>query len=996
MRFRRQIGFGLVAAVVAAALVGYVSGVIRDRRAGRDLVEARRLMEAERFDVAHRLLIRIPAGREADAEVAYRLGVCEHALGDPRTALKRWEQVGPKNPWTLPAALAAAQTFVGDLGRLADAEEALERALPGAEADGVELRHTLSQIYFLQGRRDDMRRLIEQGWRWAPDPVAELHDHWRTDNATPLVEYIRQEIEHAAIQAPDDDRIWLARAFLAIQGGKLDDAAIWLDRCARRRPDDAAVWRARLDLARQSDDLPGAEEALRHLGAADFPADERLAWQAWLASRRGDADAERRALETLVDRWPGRTRELDRLAELEWADGRPERVAELRARKADADRLKERYLRMLEDRAIEPDAFAELGRLAGSLGRTFEAEGWWTLAIRQADNTEEARKALARLRERPAEPPSPSGTTLAQALGVAESSAARQAGRIHEGLPPVTGPKSGPIVPSFRDDAESTGLRFVLNNGRSYHHQMPETTCGGVALLDFDGDGWMDVFAVQGGEFPPDPERAGGDRLFRNRGDGTFDDVTESSGIAGLVRGYGHGVTVGDFDNDGHPDLFLTRWRAYQLLRNRGDGTFEDATEAAGLGGDRDWPTSAAFADLDNDGDLDLYVAHYLAWDSDNPMLCRRKPKPNEADLPERHYDYCMPHPFPALPDHLFRNDGGRFVDVTAEAGIVDPDGRGLGVVAADADGDGLLDLFVANDTTANYLWHNLGGMKFEEIGFASGVACNAGGTFQAGMGTAFGDLDGDGLPDLLVTNFYGESTSFFRNLGGGMFADQTNGIGLAVPSRFLLGFGLVLFDANNDGRLDLATANGHVVDDRPDFPWEMPALLVIGGGPGGKLIDVSRQAGDPWQVVRMGRALASCDLDNDGRPDLLLAGQNEPLAYFHNQTRDTGRFVTLQLEGAGPGSNRDAIGASVTIEAGGKTFRGWRTGGGSFQSASDPRLHLGLGGAERVDRVEVRWPSGKVETYPGIEPGRGYRICEGDPEVKRLPGFGGTSGLGP
>ncbi len=207
--------------------------------------------------------------------------------------------------------------------------------------------------------------------------------------------------------------------------------------------------------------------------------------------------------------------------------------------------------------------------------------------------------------------------------------------------------------------------------------------------------------------------------------------------------------TVGDFDNDGRPDLFVTRWRSYALYRNRGDGTFEDITDRAGLGGDRDWPTSAAFADLDNDGDLDLYVCHYLVWDAEHPHLCKHPTKPGEPIDPNHIYEYCMPNPFPSRPDHLFRNDGGRFVDVTAEAGIVDPNGRGLGVVAADVDEDGLIDLFVANDTTANYLWHNLGGMKFEEVGVSSGVACNAQGSFQAGMGTAVGDLDGDGLPDL-------------------------------------------------------------------------------------------------------------------------------------------------------------------------------------------------------------------------------------------------------
>ncbi len=226
------------------------------------------------------------------------------------------------------------------------------------------------------------------------------------------------------------------------------------------------------------------------------------------------------------------------------------------------------------------------------------------------------------------------------------------------------------VIPSFTDDAEAVGLRFTYDNGSSTIHQLPEQSGGGVALLDYDGDGWLDVYCIQGGPFPPRPDRPPpGDQLFRNWGDGTFEDVTERAGISAFPRGYGHGVTVGDYDGDGDPDLFVTRWRAYALYRNNGDGTFSDLTNAAGLGGPRGWPTSAALADLDGDGDLDLYVCHYVAWDAANPRLCR--------NASTGAYITCNPHDSPAEADHLFRNDGGRFVDVTVEAGIVDPDGRG-------------------------------------------------------------------------------------------------------------------------------------------------------------------------------------------------------------------------------------------------------------------------------------------------------------------------------
>jgi hypothetical protein len=618
------------------------------------------------------------------------------------------------------------------------------------------------------------------------------------------------------------------------------------------------------------------------------------------------------------------------------------------------------------------------------LGRDFEAQGWWRLRARFVPADRQAAAALSRPRRRPEPPPPAGGATLAELLADLDPEVRHRPGRAES---ETAGPAARGAQPRFLDRAEAAGLRFVFDNGRSPLRQIPETTTGGVGLLDYDGDGWLDVYLVQGGAFPPDPARPHtGDRLFRNRGDGTFEDATEQSGIAGMRRGFGHGVTVGDFDNDGDPDLFITRWRSYALYRNDGQGRFEDITERAGLGGDRDWPTSAAFADLDHDGDLDLYVCHYLRWDAEHPKLCDRSTfaAPSERVEPGQNYNYCNPRGFPALADHLFRNDAGRFVEVTAAAGLVERSGRGLGVVAADLDDDGRVDLFVANDTTANYLWRNLGGMTFAEEGTPAGVACNASGAFQAGMGTALGDLDGDGRPDLFVTNFYGESTTFFRNLGSGMFTDHTAAVGLAGPSRFLLGFGIVAFDANNDGWLDLATANGHVNDDRPDYPYAMPASLLIGGRDG-RLTDVSDAAGDPWTVPRVARGLAVGDLDNDGRLDVVILAQQSPLAYLHNQTAG-GHFVTFLLEGTQ--SNRDAIGAVVTVTASGRHRRAWRIGGGSYQSASDPRIHFGLAG-DPIEGVEVRWPSGRVDRFAHLEADRGYRLREGDTAPALLPGIG-------
>ncbi|WZO96447.1 FG-GAP-like repeat-containing protein [Isosphaeraceae bacterium EP7] len=974
----------IISAVFAVLVGGLVWMVVSSWMFESGLELARGQMDAQDFTEARPWLAAQMASGSSSPEVAYRLGVCAHAGKDIPAALAAWERVGPGSEWSTKAVLARAGTLVGNLGKFRDAETLLESTIESGATLGSdhEIRRTLAELYFWQGRRKDVCRLLEQGWPNTTDPTGDLRDHWRAETATTMFDKVASEVDQAGTLAPEDDRVWLSKASLALLSGHQAEAVAWLDRCIKKQPEDRAVWRARLDLAKGADDLEGVRLAMGHLPASALDEIERLSLDAWLLARHKDLAAERQALDALIAIAPGDAPAIDRLATLAVEAGDLERAKELRRRKSDLDAARDQY-RDLMDRSLEPSQFLPLAMLAESLDRRFEARGWWTLRAAYSPQDPDPRAALARLREpAKASPPAP-GQTLASLLEPAAT--------------PRTAPRSSVVsravaanvVPQFVDDAESAGLRFTFDNGKSPLRQIPETSSGGLGLIDYDGDGFLDVFAIQGGVFPPDPSRPNtGDRLFRNRGDGTFEDATERSGIAAMPRGYGHGVTVGDVDNDGHPDLFITRWRSYALYRNRGDGTFEDATEAWGLGGDRDWPTSSAFADLDNDGDLDLYVAHYLQWDADNPPLCPRVTNASAADRsdPGQNNNYCTPRPYAALPDHLFRNDGGKFVDVTSEAGIVDADGRGLGVVAADVDDDGLVDLFVANDTTANYLWHNLGGMKFEEVGMLNGVGCNAAGAFQAGMGTACGDMDGDGKPDLLVTNFYGESTTFFKNLGGSMFADNTAAIGLAAPSRYLLGFGIILLDANNDGHLDLATANGHVNDDRPDYPYDMPALLMT-GGEGGRLTDVTRDAGPPWAVPRVSRGMVSGDLDNDGRQDAILLAQNSPIAYMHNRTPDdAGHFVTMALQGVR--SNRDGIGASVVVRAGGRDRRVWRLGGGSFLSASDPRLHVGLGRSETVESIEIRWPSGQVDKVGPLPADRAYRLVEGSGTPVPLPSF--------
>jgi tetratricopeptide (TPR) repeat protein len=907
--------------------------------------------------------------------VDYWLGVAEALAGNSAAALRAFRRVPAGFPFDARGAVLEAQANLAQ-GCLHAAERRLEAVRAQGGPDQPAVRQLLGRVYRLQVRFRDVRGLLRVSLAEADNPVAVLKAATDLELDMERIPYdgLREALELAGRRAPDDDRVWLGKARLAIESGQWDTAHEWLLRC-RTAGADQPVWRAILECAQGANRPEEAIEAAGHLGPEQLDLAQRLALIAWCHQERGDPDAEARALERWLEVEPTATRALERLAELAHREGRRDRVRELRARKADTERALAAYRNSLwHDVPLSAAGQRTgLGRLAESAGRLHEARALVAWALKSDPSDRAAREALTRVQD-----------AISQRNRVALAE-----GNLRLSAAPLVSPNSShrAIAPrglAFLDMAQAAGLTFVYDNAETPIHQLPEPVGGGVALFDYDGDGWLDVYCVQGGPFaPPSPIKAtssAGDRLFHNRGNGTFEDVTKRSGIAHFPRGHGHGVACGDVDGDGRTDLFVTRWRSYALYRNRGDGTFEDITERWGLGGRRDWPTSAALADLDGDGDLDLYVCHYAVWDLDNPRICR--------DPTTNAYLNCSPLDAQSLPDHLFRNEGGRFVDVTACSGIIDRDGRGLGVVAADLDDDGRMDLFVANDSSANFLFLNSGNMHFREVAHVAGVAGNAAGTYQAGMGVAAGDLDGDGRIDLAVTNFYGESTTFYRGLGSGMFVDATAHMGLSAATRRLLGFGIALLDADNDGHLDVATANGHVNDLRPNYPYRMPAQLLL-GGPDGRLTDVSAAAGKAWTVPRMGRGLAVGDLDNDGREDVLILSHNEPLAYLHNQSHG-GHFVTIRLQAKG--ANRDAIGAKVALKAGGRRRAGFSTGGGSYQSASDPRLHFGLGPAETVQSIEVAWPSGAVSRYCDLAADKGYLLREGADHPSALEAYSGLA----
>jgi hypothetical protein len=520
---------------------------------------------------------------------------------------------------------------------------------------------------------------------------------------------------------------------------------------------------------------------------------------------------------------------------------------------------------------------------------------------------------------------------------------------------PTNGGEPGPII--LRDVAAEAGVVFRFQSGSRGRHDLPEIMGGGVGLIDADGDGLLDIYLTNGG--PIDPASAADEspcRLFSNEGSWRFRDVT--NGAAAPGPGYAMGCAVGDYDGDGRDDLLVTGWRDRRLYRNLG-GRFADVTERAGLVSDR-WGTSAAFADLDADGDLDLYVANYVTYDPDRAPFCA---------APDGRRDYCGPEDFPAESDQLYRNNGdGTFTEVRDASGLAAvPAGRGLGVLVADLTGDRSPDIYVANDGTPGFLFENRGGLMFREVGHAAGVARDGRGEPPAGMGVGLADLDGDGRPDLLVSNFFERGTLAFRALGGGHYQDSSSPLGLAAATRGVLGFGLAATDFDGDGLADLLQANGHVLDRaRLGVPFAMRPTLLRNAG--GRLVDVGSRAGVWFERPLLGRGVAVGDLDGDGRPDAVVNVLDAPAAVLRNETAGD-RRLTIELEGKGQG-----IGAVVRVREAGRGTVHVLVGGGSYLAASGRALHLASGA---VERVEVAWPSGRVETWDDVQ-GPRLRLVEG------------------
>ncbi len=523
----------------------------------------------------------------------------------------------------------------------------------------------------------------------------------------------------------------------------------------------------------------------------------------------------------------------------------------------------------------------------------------------------------------------------------------------------------------FEDVTAAAGIRFTHFTGADGRYLLPESIGGGGAFLDYDADGHLDLFLVNGASWPDGPKRHTPPALYRNRGDGTFEEVTKQAGLNHSLPGMG--CAVGDFDNDGHDDLLVTCLGPNRLYRNLGNGRFQDVTAGSGLGTVPrwSWHTSAAWTDYDRDGLLDLFLCRYVSWSPEKDVPCRSKTGKRT---------YCGPEFYPGDRPVLYRNLGrGRFEDVSARTGIASAVGKGLGIVPVDENEDGWVDLAVANDMTPNFLFRNEAGKRFVEVGQESGLAVGESGRPRAGMGIDIADTRNDGRLSVAIGNFANEGLALFSQEGG-LYSDQAGPAGLLPESLSRLTFGLMFLDADRDGWQDLFAFNGHVNplvaeegEEGEGATYRQSPLLFRNSR--GQYTNVSATAGPAIQQPQVGRGCAWGDFDNNGHPDLLLCENGGPARLLRNTTDDAHHWLGIQLQGRS--SNRNGYGAEVRLTAGGVTQRRWVRSGASYLSHSDSRALFGLGPQASVDRLEVRWPSGKTTVQEGIAADRYLQVRE-------------------
>ncbi len=524
----------------------------------------------------------------------------------------------------------------------------------------------------------------------------------------------------------------------------------------------------------------------------------------------------------------------------------------------------------------------------------------------------------------------------------------------------------------FRDVTRQAGIHFVHNNGAFGKKFLPETMGPGVAVIDYDNDGWPDIFLVNGMDWPGHVRKHATPKLYHNNHDGTFTDVTHKAGLE--VEMFGMGVAVGDFDNDGYDDLFVTAYGQNHLFHNNGNGTFTDVTQKAGLLGPKEFSTSAAWIDYDKDGHLDLVVGNYVQWTPETDLYCT---------LDGKSKSYCTPESYKGTSVRLWHNCGnGTFEDMTQKAGLGDPTSKTLGIAVLDYDNDGWPDLLFSNDTQPNKLYRNNGNGTFAEKAVVAGIAFSEDGVARAGMGVDAADYDHSGFPSLLITNFANQMLSLYHNEGRGLFVDEAPRSEIGRASLLTLGFGCFFFDYDLDGWPDVLVANGHIDADiqrvQANVKYAMPPHLFRNIGKG-KFEEVTQSLGQSFATPRVGRGAAYADFNDDGRLDLLLSTNGGPVHLFRNEAQGfAASNKSLRIKLTGTKSNRDGIGTTVRLTSGGETQTQMLRSGSSYLSASELILTFGLAHNDKADTVEIRWPSGQIDRLSNANAGQTVTVTEG------------------
>lgn len=973
-------------APLAVTLVAGIIGVVVYQVAfrvptGKLVKNAEAALRAGKPEQARQIALQVLARDPRQDAALFVAGTCYGRLGRFSESIAYFDRVSDQYQLAAEARFRAAEILVLQLFQPTPAERRLRESLR-LEPTHAAAQHHLSALLGLCGERQEAVQLrlarIRQGNFSDVDLLVLALGDTIDDPA------MRQKF---ARSSPDDPLTWLMQAGEAIQNRDHQLAESLLRRVLKERPHQLA--------------------AISRLGQLLLESGDDSAFQQWQGSLPSSVDGSPE-IWLLRGNWAGRHGD-DATAVRCYAQAALTDPASLSAnyqlsrlltalgRATDAEPYAQRA-ELLHDLTIAAKQYLSLGseptvtrlvELSQSSGLLWEAWGWHQIRLRLNSNPSQFPPV-----DRPTDVPLRSqiaSEDLRRILRELPDQQGLNARTTGESVPGPLGKAGEPGIPParvvFGDDAAATGLRFQYVPGdrpAEVGLRMFQFAGGGVAVLDFDQDGWPDVYLPQGHCWPEaDEDHAADlesrDRLFRNLGDGRFSDVTSAATLTG--RGYGQGATIGDFNSDGFPDVYVATLGRNRLYRNNGDGTLSDVSSESGTSGDR-WTTSCLMADLNGDGLADLYAVNYLTAPDLTDRICH-----HQDGRPRR----CSPFDFEAAQDQLFLNLGdGRFEDVTDASGITIPGGKGLGIVAADFDGSGRLSLFVANDMMPNFYFENQTpspGSKplFAESALTAGVAYDAEGHAQGCMGIAIGDVREDGLLDLFVSNYYLESNTLYEQRPDHSFVDVTRRAGLRELSLRMLGFGTQFLDADLDGWSDLALLNGHV-DDETDrgVPFHMPAQFFRNRG-NGTFAELSLDELGPWFAGRyLGRGLARLDWNRDGREDMVATNLDSPVALLTNRTTGGGHSLRLTLHGVN--SNRDAIGTKVRVIVAGREWVKQLTAGDGYESSNQRQFVFGIGNTSSNALVTVQWPSGKTQQFENVRVGMHYVAIESREQLFVLP----------